>query len=185
MSPARQDRKSREMRLSHSCKRTAAGALPAIATSFRVAIRSHTLQKFEEITAGGNDKGRIFRDDGLVGLHGPCEFIERHGFRALVVSLRVDFGGFGVRDAADLLDLPVGFRLDLIQITQTIAADSGGLAVAFRQEAFRDLPPFTGHSIVNLRAYACIVVDPLESDVEQFDTKHANLLGRLGKDLLL
>src|ERR1051326_6941157 len=51
--------------------------------SFPVAIRSHTL-------------------DGLVGLHGPCEFIERHGFSALVVSLRVDFGGLDVRYAADL-----------------------------------------------------------------------------------
>ena len=150
-----------------------------------VAIRRHTLQKFEEVTARGKDKGRVFGDDGLVGLHGPCEFIERHRFRALVVSPRVDFGGFRVRHATDLLDLPVGFRLDLIQVTHTIAADSGGLAVTFRQEAFRDLPPFADHSIVDLRAHAFIVVDPLEPDIEQFDTKHSNLLGSLGKDLLL
>src|SRR6266568_2766000 len=91
-----------------------------------VAIRTHTLQKFEKVAARGKDKCRVFGDDGLVGLHGPCEFIEYHRFRALVVSLRVDFGGFGVRHAADLLDLSVGFRLDLIQVTHTIAADSGG-----------------------------------------------------------
>src|SRR6516162_2988208 len=115
-----------------------------------VTIRSHTLQKLEEITVRGKDKGCVFGDDGLVGLHGPCEFIERHRFRALVVSPRIDFGSFRVRHAADLLDLPVGFRLDLVQITHTIAADSGGLAVTFRQEALRDLPPFADHSIVNL-----------------------------------
>src|SRR6266851_9672373 len=79
-----------------------------------VAIRSHTLQKFEEVATRGKDKGRVFGDDGLVRLHGPCEFIERHRFRALVVSLRVDFGGFRVCHAPDLLDLPVGFRLDLV-----------------------------------------------------------------------
>jgi hypothetical protein len=43
----------------------------------------------------------------------------------------VDFGGFRVRGAADLFDLPVGIRLDLVQVTHTIAADSGGLAVTF------------------------------------------------------
>src|SRR5258706_322097 len=89
-----------------------------------VGIRSHTLQKLEEVAARGKDKGRVFSDDGLVGLHGPCEFIERHRFGALVVSLRVDFGGFRVRRAADFLDLPVGFRLDLVQFTPTIATDS-------------------------------------------------------------
>src|SRR4029077_12396119 len=75
-----------------------------------VGIRSHTLQKLEEVAAGGKDKGRVFSDDGLVGLHRPCEFIERYRFRALVVGLRVDFGSFRVRRAADFLDLPVGFR---------------------------------------------------------------------------
>src|SRR4029077_3554859 len=94
-----------------------------------VAIRTHALQKFEEVTARGKDEGRVLGDDGLVGLHGPCEFIERHRLRTLVVSRRVDFGSLRVRHAADLLDLSVGFRLDLIQVTHTIAADSGGLAV--------------------------------------------------------
>jgi hypothetical protein len=42
-------------------------------------------------------------------LHGPCEFIERHRFGALVVGPGVDFGGFRVRYAADLFDLLVGF----------------------------------------------------------------------------
>ena len=89
-----------------------------------VAIRTHTLQKFEKVAARGKDKGRVFGDDGLVGLHGPCEFVERHRFGALVVSLRVDFGRFGVRRAADLL-LSVGFRLDLIPILSK--ADSPGI----------------------------------------------------------
>src|ERR1700730_1862255 len=150
-----------------------------------IGIRSHTLQKFEKVAARGKDKGRVFSDDGLVGLHGPCEFIERHRFGALVISLRVDFGGFRVRHAADLLDLPIGFRLDLVQVAHTIAADSGGLAVTFRQEAFRDLPPLADHSIVDLWAHAFIVVDPLKSDIQQFDTKHSNLLGSLDEDLLL
>ncbi len=66
-----------------------------------VAIRTHTLQKFEEVTARGKDKGRVFGDDGLVGLHRPCEFIERHRLGTLVVSPRVDFGGLCVRHAAD------------------------------------------------------------------------------------
>src|SRR4029077_13639823 len=116
--------------------------------------------------------------------HGPCEFIERHRFRALVVSPRVDFGSLRVCHATDLLDLPIGFRLDLVQVAYTIAADPGGLAVTFRQEAFRDLPTFADHSIVNLRTHALVVVDPLEPDIEQFDTKHANFLSSLGKDLL-
>ena len=60
--------------------------------------------------------------DGLIGLHGPREFIEFHGFRALVVSPRVDLSGFRVRHAADLLNLTVGFRLDLVQVAHTIAA---------------------------------------------------------------
>src|SRR6266568_5659396 len=49
-----------------------------------VAIRTHTLQKFEEVAARGKDKGRVFGDDGLVGLHRPCEFIERHRLGTLV-----------------------------------------------------------------------------------------------------
>ena len=69
-------------------------ALSASAVSFLFSFRSHTLFL-----------------DGLVGLHGPRELIECHGFRALVVSLGVDFGGLGVRNAADLLDLPIGFGL--------------------------------------------------------------------------
>src|SRR6185503_17843288 len=111
----------------------------------------------------------------------PREFIERDRFWALVVGLRVDLGGLRVGHAANLLDLPVGFRLDLVQVTHTIAADSGSFAVTFRQEAFRDLPPFADHSIVDLRPYAFIIVDPLEPDIEQLDTEHANLLGGLGK----
>ena len=79
-----------------------------------VAIRSHTLQIFEDVTIRGKDKGRVFGDDGLVGLHGPREFIEGHRFWALVVGLCIDLGGFRVSHAADLLDLPVGFGLDLI-----------------------------------------------------------------------
>src|SRR4029077_3437091 len=74
---------------------------------------------------------------------------------------------------------------NLVQVTHAIAADSGGLAVPFRQEAFRNLPPLADHAIVDLRAHAFIVIDPLESNIEQFDTKYANLLGSLGKDLLL
>jgi hypothetical protein len=69
--------------------------------------------------------------------------------------------------------------------TDSDAAPLGGLAVTFRQEAFRDLPPLADHSIVDLRAHAFIVVDPLEPDIEQFHAKHSNLLGSLGKDLLL
>src|SRR5215472_15168633 len=100
-------------------------------------------------------------------------------------SPRVDFGGFRVRHAANLLDSPVSFRLDLIQVTHAITTDSGGLAVAFRQEAFRDVPPFADHSVVDLRAHAFIVVDPLKPNIEQFDTKHSNFLRSLGKDFLL
>src|ERR1700674_651966 len=103
-----------------------------------VAIRGHTPKKFEEVTARGKDEGCVFGDDRFVGLHGPCEFIERHSFRALVVSLRVDFSGIRVRHAAHLLDLPVGFRLDFVQVTHTISAYSGGFAVTFRQKALRD-----------------------------------------------
>src|SRR5262249_4816494 len=55
----------------------------------------------------------------------------------------------------------------------------------FRQEAFRDLPPFADHSVVDLRAHAFIVVDPLKPNIEQFDTKHSNFLRSLGKDFLL
>src|SRR4029077_128926 len=99
-----------------------------------VAIRTHTLQKFEKVAARGKDKGRVLGDDGLVGLHGPCEFIERHRLGALVVSPRVDFGGLCARHAAYLLNLTVGFRLDLVKVTHTIAANSSGLAVTFRQE---------------------------------------------------
>ena len=79
----------------------------------------------------------------------------------------------------------VGFRLDLVQVAHTIAANSGGLAVTFRQEAFRDLPAFADHSIINLGPDAFIVVDPLEPDIEQFDTEHADLLGGRRKYLLL
>src|SRR5258708_39335118 len=85
-----------------------------------VGIRSHTFQKFEQVAAGGKDKGRIFSDDGLVGLHGPCEFIERYRLSALVVSLRVDLGGRRIIKKKNFLDLPVGFRLDLVQVTHTI-----------------------------------------------------------------
>src|SRR5579859_5173771 len=92
-------------------------------------LRSYTLEEFEEVAVRGKDKGRVFGDDGLVSLHGPREFIECDCFRALVVSLRVDFSGFRVCHAADLLNLTVGFRLDLVQIAHTIAANSGGLAV--------------------------------------------------------
>src|SRR4029453_2321002 len=38
---------------------------------------------------------------------------------------------------------------------------------------------------VDLRAHTFIVIDPLEPNIEQFDTKHSNLLGSLGEDLLL
>jgi len=79
-------------------------------------LRSHTFQEFEEVTVGGKDKGRIFSDYGLVGLHGPCEFIECYRFRALIVSSRIDFSGFRVCYAADFLNLAVGFRLDLVQV---------------------------------------------------------------------
>src|ERR1700747_3521486 len=51
------------------------------------AIRSHTLQIFEEVTARGKDKGRVFGDDGLVGLHSPCEFIVTPIIRTLILSL--------------------------------------------------------------------------------------------------
>src|SRR5258706_109753 len=50
-----------------------------------VANRTHALQKLEKVTVRGKDKSCIFRDDGLVGLHSPGEFIERHRLRALVV----------------------------------------------------------------------------------------------------
>src|ERR1700736_1763858 len=112
-----------------------------------VGIRGHAFQKFEEVTARGKHDGCVFRNDGLVGLHGPGEFIERRRLRALVISARVDFGGFRVRLAANLLDLPVGFRLNLVQFTHTIAADSGGLAVALGQESFGDLPSLADHAI--------------------------------------
>src|SRR6478609_9722531 len=71
-------------------------------------LRSYTLEEFEEVTVRGKDEGGVFGDDGLVGQHGPREFIECDRFRTLVVSLRVDFGGFRVRHAADLLYLTVG-----------------------------------------------------------------------------
>src|SRR5690349_21574540 len=150
-----------------------------------IAFWAYALQEFEKVAVRGQDEGRVFGDKGLVGLHGPRELIERHRFRTLVVGRRVDFGRLRVRHAADLLDLPVGFGLDLVHVAQTTAADSGGLAVAFRQEAFRDLPPFADHPVVDLRTHAFVVVDPLEPDIEQLDAEHANLLGRLGEDLLL
>ena len=77
-----------------------------------------------------------------------------------------------IRHAADLLNLPIGLRLDLVQIANAIAADSGGLAITFRQKPFGDLPPLADHSIIDLGAHALIVVDPLEPDIEQFDAKH-------------
>src|SRR6266545_199745 len=150
-----------------------------------VALRGYALQEFEQVTVGGKDERRVFGDHGLVGLHGPRELVECRSLRALVIGLGVDFGGLRVRHAADLLNLTVGFRLDLVEVAYTIAANSGGLAIAFRQEPLRDLPPFTDHAIVNLRAHAFIVVDPLEPDIEQFNAKHANLFGSLGEDLLL
>ena len=72
-------------------------------------IRSHSLQEFEEVTVRRKDKGRVFGNDGFVGLHGPCELIEFHSFRTLVLGPRVDFRSFRVRHATDLLDLPIGF----------------------------------------------------------------------------
>src|SRR6185369_8872769 len=150
-----------------------------------VVIRSDTLQKLEQVTARGKDKSGVCTDDGFIGLQGPCEIIELHRRWALVVSLRIDLGRFRVRHAADFLDLPVGLGLDLVQITHTITANSGGLAVTFRQVSFRDLPPLADHSVIDLRAHAYVVVDSLEPDIQQFDTKHPNLLGGRGKDLLL
>ena len=61
-----------------------------------VANRTHALQKLEEVTVRGKHESRIFRDDGLVRLHGSCEFVERYRLGALVVSSGVDFGGFRV-----------------------------------------------------------------------------------------
>jgi len=42
-----------------------------------------------------------------------CRSRERHGFRASIIRPGVDLGGLCVGRAPDLLDLPVGFRLDL------------------------------------------------------------------------
>src|ERR1041384_6380774 len=68
-----------------------------------IALRTYALQEFEQVAVRGQDEGGVVGDEGLVGLHGPREFIERDRCRTLVVSLRVDFGGLRVRHAADLL----------------------------------------------------------------------------------
>jgi len=46
---------------------------------------------------------------------------------ALLVSVCLVLDGFRIRYAVDYLDLSVGYRLDIVQVAHTIAADSGGL----------------------------------------------------------
>ena len=58
---------------------------PSFARSSSVLGR-HSFQEFEEIAARREDESRVFGDDGLVGLHRACEFVERDGVRALVIG---------------------------------------------------------------------------------------------------
>ena len=70
--------------------------------------------------------------------------------------------------------LPIGFRLDLVQVAFAIAADPGGLAVEVRQKAFRDLSSFADHAIIDLRTHALVIVDAPEPDIEQLNAEHLN-----------
>ena len=83
-----------------------------------------------KIAIRGQYQRSVVSDDGLIGLHGAGKFIERHSFRTLIIRTRVDFCGFRIRQTADLLNLTVGFRLDLVQVAHTVTANSGRLAVA-------------------------------------------------------
>ena len=98
---------------------------------FHVSGRIHALEELEHVAVGGQDQRGAVGDDGFIALHGAGEIVKPRGLGALVVGVGIDFRRFCVGHATNFLDLPVGFRLDLVQIAHPVSADPGRFAVAF------------------------------------------------------
>src|SRR5207253_1234562 len=81
-----------------------------------------------------------FRQHLAIGLHALKEAVELGGLRILRVSPRVNLRRPRIRLPADLLDLAVSRRLDLIQVALLLSGNAGGFAFTFRTEPLRDLP---------------------------------------------
>lgn len=95
--------------------------------SFRPRI--HTLQKLKQVAVGRQHDGSLIGHNGLIGLHCAGKFIKLDGFSALVVSLGIDLGGLRICNTANLFNLPVSFRLNLVQVTNTVSANPGGFTI--------------------------------------------------------
>ena len=101
-----------------------------------------------------------------------------------VVGGGVDVGGLGVGLAADLLGLPVRFRLDDAELPLLLAGDPRRLARPFGAVELGDPLPLGDHPGVDLLAHGLDVVDLLDPEVEDLDAEVAGAAAGVLEDLL-
>src|SRR4029077_17455443 len=110
-------------------------------------LRASAFEQAKQIAVGGEDESGILGQDLAVCLHALEKIVELSRLRVLRVRLGINLGCFSIRFAPDLLHLPVGGRLNFVQVALLATGDASGFAFAFRAKARGNLLPFADHAL--------------------------------------